>query len=107
MLDDRGNRVKEAGPSVPVEVLGLSGIPEAGEIFEVVADEKTARYMVREAERRGGSDARAGVTLVDIYSRMETGQARALNLIVKTDVQGAGEAVRSALESLGTVLDFV
>ena len=102
LLDDRGKRVKEAGPSVPVEVLGLNGLPEAGEVFEVASDEKSARDMVREAERRIDKDGKAGVTLEDIYARIELGQAKALNLIVKTDVQGTGEAVRSALENLGT-----
>ena len=102
MLNDHDRRVKEAGPSVPVEILGLSGLAEAGEIFEVAADERAARGMVRDRERRDQKEVRAGVTLEDIYSRIELGEVRGLNLIVKTDVQGTGDAVRTALEGLGT-----
>ena len=104
MLNDSGERIDAAGPSVPVEVLGLSGLPEAGDIFHAVADERSAREMVeeRERERQSQLDQGVGVTLEEIYSRMESGEVKALNVIAKTDVQGSIDAVRSALEALNT-----
>jgi translation initiation factor IF-2 len=102
MLNDRGARITEAGPSLPVELLGLGDLPEAGDIFEIAPDDRTARGIVearlRERQERRG----AGVTLEDIHSRMESGEAKALDLIVKTDVQGSVDAVRSVLLPLST-----
>ena len=102
MQDDRGDRIAEAGPSVPVEIMGLGNLPQAGDVFEIVPDERTARDLVegraREREARRG----AGVTLEDIHSRLESGEAGSLDLIVKTDVQGTIEAVRSVLQPLST-----
>ena len=102
MLDDHGERIKEAGPSVPVEILGLDGMPMAGELFTIAPNEKTARAMAEEGERREQDAVSSGVTLEDVYSRIEAGQVKALNLIVKTDVQGTVEAIRGALEGLST-----
>ncbi len=104
MFNDRGQRIKEAGPSQPVEVLGLGDIPQAGDLLYAVPDEKTAKKMVedRERQRRHELSARGGVTLEDVHSRMESGEVKSLNLIVKTDVQGSVDAVRSALEGLNT-----
>ena len=104
MLSDQGERVKTAGPSVPVELLGLSALPKAGELLTVVPDEGSAREIVeaREREAQLQSGRGDGVTLEEIYSRIESGEVKALNLIVKTDVQGSIDAVRSALEALNT-----
>ena len=102
MLDDQGKRVKEAGPSFPVEILGLNGMPAAGDLFTIAPTEKAARAMVEEGERREQDAVSSGVTLEDVYSRIEAGQVKALSLIVKTDVQGTVEAVRGALEGLST-----
>ncbi|MCY4529551.1 MAG: translation initiation factor IF-2 [Chloroflexi bacterium] len=101
MLNDRGNRVKQAGPSMPVEILGIGGLPDAGDAFTIVADERAAREMVEEWERTQYVEQRHG-TLEDIAARIESGEVVDLDLIVKTDVQGSTEAVRSALERLNT-----
>jgi translation initiation factor IF-2 len=100
MINDRGQRFKEAGPSTPAEILGITGVPEAGDLFEVVADEKTARTLTEQRERE--SAIKSGASLGDVYTRVESGEAKSLNLIVKTDVQGSVDAVLSALEGLGT-----
>ena len=102
MLNDHGQRIKSAGPSDPVEILGLGGLPEAGEIFVAVSDEKSAREMAEAHERERSSRRGTAVSLEEIYARIESGEARALDLIVKTDVQGTVDAVRSALEGLNT-----
>ena len=102
MFDDSGNRIESAGPSTPVEVLGLSSMPEAGELFEVAEDEREARQMVHEHELEARRASRNGPTLEDVHTRIQTGEVKALNLIVKTDVQGTVEAARGALERLNT-----
>ena len=104
MLRENGKRTKEAGPSVPVEILGLSGLPLAGEAFVATADERSARELVesRQRERESRQARGDGITLEEIHTRLESGDVKALNLIVKTDVQGTVEAVRSSLESLNT-----
>ena len=102
MFDDSGNRIESAGPSTPVEVLGLSAMPEAGELFEVAEDEREARQMVHEHELEARRASRNGPTLEDVHTRIQTGEVKALNLIVKTDVQGTVEAARGALERLNT-----
>ena len=104
MLGDRGKRIKRAGPSVPAEILGLSGLPQAGDTFIVLPDEKSARAMVEDSERkrRSHQERGAGVTLEEIRTRIESGEVKGLNLIVKTDVQGSIDAVRNALEHLNT-----
>ena len=101
MLNDRGKRVKLAGPSMPVEILGIGGLPGAGDMFTIVPDERSARQMVDEWERTQQVERRHG-TLEDIAARIESGEVVDLDLIVKTDVQGSTEAVRSALERLNT-----
>ena len=102
MFNDKGMKVKEAGPSEPVEILGLSGLPEAGDVFEVAPDDKTARQMVEARQRETSRQGAAGPTLQDVYSRIESGEVKALNLILKTDVQGSIEPVRNSLENLNT-----
>ena len=101
MLNDRGRRIKKAGPSTPVEILGIGGLPEAGDTFTIVPDDRSAREMVEEWERNQHVERRHG-TLEDIAARIESGEVVDLDLIVKTDVQGSTEAVRSALERLNT-----
>ena len=102
MLDDSGKRIKRAGLSVPVEILGLGGLPEAGEVLVVVPNEKSARQMVEEAQRAKQAREASGITLEDVRARVESGDVRGLYLIVKTDVQGSIDAVRSVLERLDT-----
>ena len=101
MLNDHGKRVKLAGPSMPVEILGIGGLPGAGDVFTIVPDERSARQMVDEWERTQQVERRHG-TLEDIAARIESGEVVDLDLIVKTDVQGSTEAVRSALDRLNT-----
>ena len=103
MFNEKGEKLKEAPPSTPVVVLGLSGVPRAGDIFEVVKDEKTARAIAAQrAEEKERETARPGraLSLEEIYARMEAGQVKELRLILKTDVQGAIEPVVSSLEKL-------
>ena len=101
MITDRGARVESVGPSRPVEILGLNGLPEAGDTITATPDEKTARQMVEE-QQESQSRLGGGPTLEDVHTRMESGEAKALNLIIKTDVQGTVDAVRSSLERLST-----
>ena len=102
MFNDSGNRIQSAGPSTPVEILGLNSLPEAGELFEVVESDREARQLVEEYEREARRDRIASPTLEDVHTRIQLGQVKALNLIVKTDVQGTVEPVRGALERLNT-----
>jgi translation initiation factor IF-2 len=104
MFDDTGQRVKEAGPSVPVTVMGLSNVPPAGARFEVVPNEKTARALTEARAFAARDQPSAAVarpmTLEELFERAAAGEAKTLNLIVKTDVQGSLEPVVSSLERL-------
>jgi translation initiation factor IF-2 len=102
MFTDRGRPIKQAGPSRPVEILGLSGLPAAGDVLEAAPDEKTARQIVEERQREHQMRRAAGPTMQDVHTRIASGEVKALNLIIKTDVQGSVEAVRNALERLNT-----
>jgi translation initiation factor IF-2 len=102
MFDYRGNRIESAGPSTPVEILGLSELPEAGDLFDVADTEREARRMAEEYEIEMRRDRQSGPTLEDVHTRIQLGEVKALNLIVKTDVQGTLEPVRGALERLNT-----
>ena len=102
MFDDGGNRIDSAGPSTPVEILGLSALPEAGELFEVAADEREARDWVQDYEIEQRRERQSGPTLEDVHTRIQLGEIVTLNLIVKTDVQGTLEPVRAALERLNS-----
>ena len=103
MLDENGDRIRRCGPSTPVEILGLDGLPPAGQSFEIAPNEKTARAMVDDWEDdRAQSSRVGGVTLEDVHAKIESGEVMALDLIVKTDVQGSIDAIRSALEGLRT-----
>jgi translation initiation factor IF-2 len=103
LVDDKGRRLKSAGPSMPVEVLGLSGVPKAGDRLQVVPDEKSARQQAalyqRAAERNAGSAA-GDVSLEDVFSRMKEGEVKDLNLVVKADVQGSIEPLVTSLQRL-------
>ncbi len=104
MIDDKGKRVKEAGPSMPVEVLGLSSVPNAGEVFMVCDSEKEAREFaetfVAQDRERLLEETRARMSLDDIFSRIQEGNLKELDLIVKADVQGSVEAVKQSLVKL-------
>ncbi len=102
MFDHEGNRIESAGPSAPVEILGLSGLPDPGELFEAAENEREARQIATENEREAQIERSAGPTLEDVHTRIQMGEVKALNLIVKTDVQGTVEPVRGALERLNT-----
>jgi len=103
MTNDKGKKVKSAVPSTPVEITGLTTVPNAGDTFYEVKDEKTAKHLIERRkvqEREKALNATSMVTLDDLYSQIEQGKLKQLNLIVKADVQGSVEAVKQALEKL-------
>ncbi len=103
MTDDKGHKVKKAGPSMPVEITGLTAVPEAGETFYEVKDEKTAKHLMETRKRKAREkalNASSKVTLDDLFSQIEKGNLKQLNIIVKADVQGSVEAVKQSLEKL-------
>ncbi len=103
MTDARGHKILHAGPSVPVEIIGMSEVPGAGDDFHAVADERMARELAdqRKHENKMASGASSQkVTLEDLFSQIQLGELKDLNLIVKADVQGSAEAVRASLEKL-------
>jgi len=105
MLDDKGKKIKSAGPSIPVEVLGLSEVPAAGDRFIVVKDEKTARNMAearKEKIRQENFQASHRVSMENLYSQIQEGKVKELSVIVKADVQGSVEAIRQSIEKLST-----
>ena len=102
LVNAEGKRTHNAGPSMPVEVLGLSELPGAGDRLVVVPDEKTARATVAERLRREDLNRSRGATLEEMGARISSGQTKELRLILKTDVQGSVAAVRQALERLST-----
>jgi translation initiation factor IF-2 len=101
LFDDRGRRVKDAPPSFPVEVLGLSSVPAAGDRFTAVADERTARAMIEAATGAGQRDGETEMSLEAVFARIRSGAVKELNLIVKADVQGSVEPITNSLENLG------
>ncbi|HHD2751490.1 TPA: translation initiation factor IF-2 [Clostridium perfringens] len=105
MFDDAGKKIKSAGPSIPVEILGLSEVPAAGDRFTVVKDEKTARNMAearKEKLRQESFATSHRVSLEDLYSQIKEGSVKELSVIVKADVQGSVEAIKASLEKLST-----
>ena len=104
MMDDKGRRVKEAGPSTPVEILGLSDVPNAGEIFVACESDKEARNFaetfVSEGRERLLEETKARMSLDDLFSQIQAGDLKELNIIVKADVQGSVEAVKQSLLKL-------
>ena len=103
MINDKGQRVKEAGPSVPVEIAGMSEVPNAGDVFNAVDDERMARELVEERKEKAKMAANTGskkVSLDDLFARIQQGEMKDFNIIVKADVKGSAEAVKSSLEKL-------
>ncbi len=103
MKDDKGKSVKKAGPSTPVEIMGLTEVPEAGETFYEVKNEKMAKHLIERRKnqaREKAINSATKVTLDNLFSQMEEGKLKVLNLIVKADVQGSVEAVKQSLEKL-------
>lgn len=105
MRNDKGKPLKKADPATPAEVLGLADVPEAGDSFEVVPDEKTAKSIAaqrQETARLPGKELTRGMTLEDLYHQVAAGEVKELNLILKTDVQGSIEPIKSSLERLSS-----
>ncbi|MFM7756679.1 MAG: translation initiation factor IF-2 [Actinomycetota bacterium] len=107
MIDDKGQQIKEAGPSTPVQVLGLSSVPNAGDEFRVAPNEKTARTVgeareqrLRAKAQRGDARVARGVKLEDVFTQIQAGEVATLNLVLKADVQGSLEAVTESLRRL-------
>ncbi len=103
MINDKGQRVTEAGPSIPVEIAGMSEVPNAGDVFNAVDDERMARELVeerKEKEKEKTLGVAKKVTLDDLFSRIQQGEIKDFNIIVKADVQGSAEAVKTSLEKL-------
>lgn len=103
MVNDKGERVKEAGPSVPVEITGLAEVPQGGDVFNAVSDEKLARELVEQrkaAQKEEQFKAQTKVTLDNLFDQMKLGEVKELQIIVKADVQGSVEAVKQSLEKL-------
>ena len=104
MMDDKGRRVKEAGPSTPVEILGLNDVPNAGEVFVATENEKEARSFaetfISESKNKLIEDTKAKLSLDDLFSQIKAGNVKELPLIIKADVQGSVEAVKQSLTKL-------
>ncbi len=103
MRNDKGQKVKKAGPSTPVEVMGLTEVPESGDIFYEVKDEKMAKHLIerrKRTQREKSMNQMAPVTLDNLFSQMEEGKLKQFNIIVKADVQGSAEALKQSLEKL-------
>lgn len=107
LQDDKGNRIKEAGPSDPAEIMGLSGVPEAGERFYVVTDEKAAKEVVghremKQRETAAANERKPTISLENLFESLEEEEVKELPLIIKADTQGSVEAVRESIEKLST-----
>ena len=103
MINDKGERITEAGPSVPVEISGMSEVPSAGDTFNAVDDERMARELVEERKeqmKNAAFGANKKVSLEDLFSQIQAGEMKTLNIIVKADVQGSAEAVKASLEKI-------
>ncbi len=103
MLNDKGEKVKSAGPSVPVEITGLDNVPMGGDVFDVASDERLARELVddrRNRQKEARFNSRTKVTLDNLFDQMKLGEMKELKIIVKADVQGSVEAVKQSLEKL-------
>ena len=103
MVDDKGRKVNEAGPSVPVEIMGLAEAPQAGDAFDAVSDERLARELVEQRKQKQKEEQFKSfekVTLENLFSSLKEGELKEFNIIVKADVQGSVEAVKQSLEKL-------
>ncbi|HXJ33919.1 MAG TPA: translation initiation factor IF-2 [Candidatus Eisenbacteria bacterium] len=105
MVDDKGKRIDEAGPSMPVEILGLGGVPDAGDVFVALQDDQKARQIAehrRGKQREADMAKTAKVSLDDLYNQIQTGDVKELKVVLKADVQGSVEALTEALGRLST-----
>jgi translation initiation factor IF-2 len=105
LLNDRGAKTMQAGPSIPVEVIGLPGVPSAGDVFQVVSDERVARAIAEERSHKQRAADLAGpakVTLDDLFAKIQEGSVKELAIVIKADVQGSSEALAGAVEKLTT-----
>lgn len=103
MFDDKGRRVKKAEPSMPVEVLGLSSVPQAGDTLAVYSTEKKARMKAEQRRNEREALGKTGSTrLSNVYAQIKSGQVKELNLVLKTDVQGSLEPIKTSLDRIGT-----
>ena len=103
MIDDKGQKVKAAGPSTPVEVIGLSEVPEAGEVFYEVENEKVAKHLIDKRKRKQREDMlkmAAPVTLDNLFNQIEEGKLKDLNIIIKADLAGSVQALKASLEKI-------
>jgi len=102
MLNDKGERVTEAGPSIPVEIAGMSDVPGAGDIFNSVKDERMARMLAeqRKEDQKNAGSGHKKISLEDLFAQIQEGELKELPIIVKADVQGSAEAVKTSLEKL-------
>ena len=103
MTNEKGKQLKKAGPSVPVEITGLAEVPQAGDVFDAVSDEKLARELVeqrKQAQKEAQFNAQQKVTLDNLFASLQAGERKDLNIIIKADVQGSVEAVKQSLEKL-------
>ncbi|MBR1691658.1 MAG: translation initiation factor IF-2, partial [Lachnospiraceae bacterium] len=104
MIDDKGRRIKEAGPSTPVEILGLSAVPEAGEVMIAHQNDKTAKSFaetfIAQSKEKMLEETKTRMSLDDLFNQIQTGNLKELNLIIKADVQGSVEAVKQSLSKL-------
>ena len=103
MVDDKGRKIKTAGPSVPVEIMGLAEVPNSGDIFDAVSDERLARELVEQRKAEAKEEQFKSVqkvTLDNLFDSLKEGEMKELNVIVKADVQGSAEAVKQSLEKL-------
>ena len=103
MCDDKGRNIKEAGPCVPVEITGLTEVPQAGDVFDAVSDERLARELVEQRKQQAKEEQFKQfqkVTLDNLFDSLKAGDLKELNIIVKADVQGSAEAVKQSLEKL-------
>jgi translation initiation factor IF-2 len=105
MMDEKAQKLEEAGPSMPVEILGLAGVPEAGDVFSAVGDEATARQVASarlDKKRQAQLSTTSKVSLEELYDKIKSGEAKELRVILKADVQGSVEALQKALGLLST-----
>jgi translation initiation factor IF-2 len=105
LLNDRGSKTLQAGPSIPVEVIGLPGVPSAGDVFQVVSDERLAREIAEERAHKQRAADLAGpakVSLDDLFAKIQEGSVKELAIVIKADVQGSSEALAGAVEKLTT-----
>ncbi|MDR0381971.1 MAG: translation initiation factor IF-2 [Oscillospiraceae bacterium] len=106
MTDDKGRKIETAGPSVPVEIIGMGEVPDAGDQFHAVADERMARELVEQRKHQHKEETARPVgqkvSLEDLFAQIQEGRIKDLNIIIKADVQGSAEAVRTSLEKLST-----